>query len=245
MLLPKTISSRITDSDSILKGGHFTFIVGADKQLFEVHSALVSLHSKSLGALMNNKCMEESLNGRATLSDIEPGTFVRFAEYIYGRSYSTSASDGYAEEQRQALHKKLTDADEMLKKHYEWVNFHCRRCKKRTEYCNTPGAFPYHSTACQDLDNGHRAYCLNCAASIYPDTAICTPCANKLEPNPFQLRRNTCRDLFRSQRFSVDGIEHDDVQQWLNCTVMAEKASDYLSDHAKVWVGCRTIRYAR
>ena len=71
---------------SILASTPFKFLVGSDRKLLTVHSALVAHHSETLGVLVNGN-MSEAKEGCALLEDVDVGTFVRFSQYAYTGDY--------------------------------------------------------------------------------------------------------------------------------------------------------------
>lgn len=71
---------------SIIASPPFRFLVGPDRKLFTIHTALVIHHSKPLGALLNGP-MLEAKEKCALLEDIDDDTFVRFSQYAYTGDY--------------------------------------------------------------------------------------------------------------------------------------------------------------
>lgn len=71
----------------------FKFLVGKNRTPVYVHNSLVARHSQTLNTLMNGG-MSEARDEFATLDDVDPEVFARFAEWLYtGRYASMSASE--------------------------------------------------------------------------------------------------------------------------------------------------------
>ncbi len=68
------------------------FIVGHEKKLLMVHSALIAHHSKPLDVLVNGD-MSEAKEGCALLDDVDEHTFVRFSQYAYTGDYAPRDPD--------------------------------------------------------------------------------------------------------------------------------------------------------
>ncbi|OCK73622.1 hypothetical protein K432DRAFT_312391, partial [Lepidopterella palustris CBS 459.81] len=69
----------------ILASEPFTFLVGENKKKFTVHAALISYHSRPLGAVVNKHLLEAKVS--CLLEDVDEDTFVRFAQYAYTGDY--------------------------------------------------------------------------------------------------------------------------------------------------------------
>jgi hypothetical protein len=80
------VSPGIT-RDSFVGSHPFRFLIGPEKKAFYVHTELVTQHSSALGAMVSGQ-MAEAKESCATLEDVDEGTFVRFAEYMYTNDYS-------------------------------------------------------------------------------------------------------------------------------------------------------------
>ena len=76
----------------VLASAPFKFLVGHDKTLFTMHTALVTHHSKPLGSLVNGP-MSEAKEGYAWLEDVDEHTMVRFGQYAYAGNYATAEPD--------------------------------------------------------------------------------------------------------------------------------------------------------
>ena len=77
---------------SVLSSLPFRFLVGSDRKLFMVHSALIAHHSEPLGILVNGS-MSEAKEGCATLEDVDERTFLRFSQYAYTGDYTAADPD--------------------------------------------------------------------------------------------------------------------------------------------------------
>src|ERR1700733_507674 len=86
MLNPLFVSLGVT-RDSFISSHPFRFLIGPDKKTFYIHTELVAQHSSTLGALVSGP-MAEAKENCAILEDVDEGTFVRFAEYMYTNDYS-------------------------------------------------------------------------------------------------------------------------------------------------------------
>ena len=77
---------------SVLASLPFRFLVGSDRKLFMIHSALIAHHSKPLGVLVNGN-MSEAKEGCAMLEDVDERTFLRFSQYAYTGDYIAADPD--------------------------------------------------------------------------------------------------------------------------------------------------------
>ena len=76
----------------ILASIPFRFLVGRDKTLVTVHTALVAHHSKLLGTLVNGP-MLKAKEGCAWLEDVDECTMVRFGQYANTGDYAAAEPD--------------------------------------------------------------------------------------------------------------------------------------------------------
>ncbi|KAJ9637997.1 hypothetical protein H2204_004587 [Knufia peltigerae] len=70
-----------------LSSDPFQFLIGPDKKLFYVHSALVAKQSRPLAALVSNG-MVESRQRCAVFDDVDEDTFLHFLEFAYTGEYT-------------------------------------------------------------------------------------------------------------------------------------------------------------
>ncbi|KAL8924723.1 MAG: hypothetical protein Q9172_002541 [Xanthocarpia lactea] len=78
-------SSSSTKASNVYTSTPFKFIV--EGNVFYLHAALVSRHSRPLDRMMNGD-MSEAQKGYAVLEDVDEGTFGRFAEWAYEGYYT-------------------------------------------------------------------------------------------------------------------------------------------------------------
>ena len=71
----------------LLKSNTFKFVIGEEKEEFNLHKSLVSHHLKPLDRLMNGDLLEAK-QGCAFL-DEDVGTFSRFSQFLYTADYET------------------------------------------------------------------------------------------------------------------------------------------------------------
>ncbi|KAI1324795.1 hypothetical protein F5Y16DRAFT_402059 [Xylariaceae sp. FL0255] len=67
----------------------FTILLGPDKKPFTIHADLLAAQSKPLDALVNGK-MKEAVEGTAEWPEVDKETFIRFWEFAYTGTYSSS-----------------------------------------------------------------------------------------------------------------------------------------------------------
>ncbi|KAF6820469.1 hypothetical protein CSOJ01_00725 [Colletotrichum sojae] len=76
-----------TDASSIVSSDPFTFIVGPEKEFFQIHSVLVASLSEPLHKLVNLP-LEEAKRRRAVWDHCDVETFAAFSEFAYTKRYS-------------------------------------------------------------------------------------------------------------------------------------------------------------
>ncbi|KAG6011790.1 hypothetical protein E4U43_008128 [Claviceps pusilla] len=67
---------------SFMASKPFEFVVGPEKKVFAIHSALVASQSAVLERLVNGD-MKEAKEGSAVLEHVDEQTFIRFSQYAY------------------------------------------------------------------------------------------------------------------------------------------------------------------
>ncbi|KAI1947732.1 hypothetical protein LOZ12_003654 [Ophidiomyces ophidiicola] len=75
--------------DKLLSSPIFQFLIGAEKELFTIHTALIVDHSEPLSVLISGG-MAEAREGYAWLEDTDPQTFARFGQYLYTGDYEAA-----------------------------------------------------------------------------------------------------------------------------------------------------------
>lgn len=78
-------TTRVSSADKF-RSPVFTFLIGPDKDKFQVHSAVLDTISEPLRKMVTNG-MKESINMQAELKDVDSETFVLFLEYAYNGMY--------------------------------------------------------------------------------------------------------------------------------------------------------------
>lgn len=75
---------RCTDCEcSIIKDDTFSFVVGPQRQRYNIHISALKAISEPLGVMMTNGKMEESIRGEAILKDVEPAVFEQLVQFAY------------------------------------------------------------------------------------------------------------------------------------------------------------------
>ena len=70
----------------------FRFLIGPNKKLITVHSALVAYHSERLGVLVNGSILDAK-EGCAILEDVKGSNFILFVQSTYTRDFIAADSD--------------------------------------------------------------------------------------------------------------------------------------------------------
>jgi hypothetical protein len=223
--------TRLT-SDSILEGGHFTFIVGLDERHFVVHSALVSKHSKPLGSMINNG-MKESQVGAVTLDDIESATFAIFAQYLYA-SLNRSNNSQTPDLELQELSILIATREVRQKqsqKHPDGFWFRCRYCSKSVSTKGADTAYPFHTAICRKESISYRPACSDCGVKIAPTKFLCKDCEEKnLGSKPVDKYWHQFKTRFEAAGTQKEDTTSNDIPQ------PPAEILENLSMHAKVWV---------
>lgn len=81
-----TICADINSNVRIFESPAFTFYVGHEKRVFNVHIGAIRHHSRPLEVLMTGP-MSEAQNGCAHLPDVDVDTFARFVQFAYMGDY--------------------------------------------------------------------------------------------------------------------------------------------------------------
>ena len=74
----------------VLASAPFKFLVGHNKTLFTMHTALITHHSKPFGKPVSGP-MLEAKEGCARLEDVDEHAIVRFGQYAYAGDYAPLA----------------------------------------------------------------------------------------------------------------------------------------------------------
>jgi hypothetical protein len=136
----------------------FTFLVGDEKQIFNIYPSILNGVSEPLCAMMTNG-MVESVNGAAALPEVKPSIFTDFCSWAYARHFvnpqlSTSYIPGTGD-----IHNNdgLTS----------FRGFHCGDLKSNFEF------YPF----CDDAENRTHAskdwesnFCTYCGKADLPGT---------------------------------------------------------------------------
>ncbi|ETN44602.1 uncharacterized protein HMPREF1541_10272 [Cyphellophora europaea CBS 101466] len=83
----------MVDFNTLLKTASLTFLLGPGAEPMHTHPAIFEGLSAPLSAMVSNG-MRESHERTATLSDIDPQTFVLFSEYAYTGMYRAPPKQG-------------------------------------------------------------------------------------------------------------------------------------------------------
>lgn len=130
----------------------FNFVIGAagEERHFYVYPDIISKCSKPLAALMDNKRMEESLNGTAFLKEVDAETFALSADFACTGNYRCTIEPEVTTKQQStpAMEEKATDESAAPKtvSHfcfpnlsspgtYEIIKDHLTMKKERNSHC--------------------------------------------------------------------------------------------------------------
>lgn len=80
------MNKRLTHAPSFISSKPFEFVVGPNKRVFTIHSALVASLSPVLERLVNGD-MLEAKTGSVVWEHVDEQTFVRFSQYAYMKTY--------------------------------------------------------------------------------------------------------------------------------------------------------------
>lgn len=132
----------------------FIFAVGAESMEFRVHLSVFDGISQPLSYMMNNGKMEESLQKRAVLSDVESNTFSLLLRYAYITKLCPHHSLMAESAQNTALTVTSTK---------KATRFRCHWCEELAEihvkhfpFCDNSCKNNYH----EDDEAGYEAFCI-------------------------------------------------------------------------------------
>ncbi|CEJ82750.1 hypothetical protein VHEMI02798 [[Torrubiella] hemipterigena] len=77
---------------SIVSSRPFKFLVGPDKIEYTIHGALVAHQSRALHTLVYGG-LKESQEQCVEWAEVDPDTFIRFAQYLYTGDYAAAATE--------------------------------------------------------------------------------------------------------------------------------------------------------
>ena len=209
---------RLTER-RILKTKSFPFLCGPEKTLIHIHEAVVAGLSDPLRVLMSGG-MQESLVRQAILEEVDPQTFILFAEYAYTRLY------GVPETRSDNEMLEIQKSQQMLPRH-----LYCRICSSQIGHPD-----PDHGVICTTSRcgwGGHQSkYCRGCGklpgAAPVPD--FCSTCMGDTNSTGDQS------GTFGKREYTVDGVSHTEVKEHLAKLRPADHPTSEVCRHAELFI---------
>lgn len=145
----------------------FTFVVGKERKVFNVHCSLFDSISEPLTYMMKNDKMKESLDKRATIDDVEPIIFSLLVQFAYLKWSSGSSVIGNSTSgtPKKRLDNSWADALQYLSPQRATA-YRCHWCKINNHM--SQGQFPF----CNDICRAHHLR--NC--NPVPNVGACVVC---------------------------------------------------------------------
>ena len=176
--------------------------------------------------MMCNGLMNESINKTATLADIEPTTFVRFAEFCYFGNYRSALKAVPVITRSSDLARHL--AAEGV------VNHFCYYCGQGYFRVTENPHFPRCNSTCKS-NTTFCVLCRSCPSVRSFDDRVCKGCATTYSLIIRQNPNQALWDDFKKQEFGAMGMLHRELRDYLQHQ-KKDEPSDDLIDHAKLWV---------
>ena len=188
-----------------------------------MHKGAVTAVSPVLTTMMNNG-MKESTDQVAILEHVEPDTFKQFAAFAYTGVYR--------------LTPKANRID---------VCF-CVNCG--TFACDRDGPrFPFCSSQCQEKEQRRTRglqYCIDCGKYHAGTRFTCEECLKQQKEEKDRLQIQTqsislatspaLEDQFKALEYPVAGLSHKAYRKNLKLALPHLAASDFVSQHAKLYI---------
>lgn len=215
-----------------IQGDVFTFLIGPDLQRFEIHSSLVSRYSKPLERMMNNVVMNESLDRAAVLNDIEPETFIHFAEFCYKGNYWCALRPINFHFERESVVNLARRLSSTKLSHY-----YCHYCGEGPFEIPGNRQFPRCSSSCYS-DKTRCVICCSLNSVRTADPRICRGCSTNYGLN-LPVQTTVSNDLwqdFKKKRLGCMGMNYHEVKEYLDRCTPKDEPTDALLSHARLFV---------
>ena len=215
------------------QSGLFTFFVGTQKDVFNIHSNVLQDLSKPLHSLVTNTFLKEAQERNACLAEEDKEVFTLFMEWAYTRSYRVRRN--------RPITLGATTAEAAPKRstakmpYGSLSSFFCTSCGSECPEKNLSSTFPF----CTLCSGTHR--CVACGTNIRQQgngTYVCKKCSKKYDVDPIDLCATSSYrfEIFRNRSYPVADASHTNVRNFLNAKIPADEVADDLLIHARVFV---------
>lgn len=181
---------------------------------------------------MNNGLMKESLERTAVLNDVEPETFIHFAEFCYKGNYWCTlrpvkfhfGSKSDAKLAELLLSTRLS-------------HYFCYYCGEGPFEILERTRFPSCSSSCYS-DKGRCVICCSLNSVRTGDPRICRGCANNYGLNlPMQTTvSNDHWQVFKNKKLDCMGMNYHELKEYLDGCSPKDEPTDALVSHARLFV---------
>jgi hypothetical protein len=213
----------------------FTFFVGTQKDVFNIHSKVLQGLSKPLHSLVTNTFLKEAQEKNACLAEEDKEVFTLFMEWAYTRSYRVRKNGPIT---LGATTAKAAAKSSKVKMPYGSLSsFYCTSCASRCSDFTTkpPSTFPF----CAPCSDTHR--CVVCGTKMRRQenrTYACKECSKRCDVDPIDLRATSSHrlEVFRNRSYPVANASHTNMRKFLNAKIPADEVADDLLIHARVFL---------
>lgn len=176
--------------------------------------------SEPLCVLMSGG-MQESVDRQAVLEEIEPQTFVLFAEYAYTGLYRVPETSS-----------DIKTPDVQVSPHKLPEHLYCQFCSRQIGHCHRGFGLVVCTTSLCGLGARKVQYCKGCGISpiAAPAIDLCSNCLLDIDSTGDQLGR------FGKREYPVDGMSHAEAKEHLAKLRPVDHPTSEVSHHAKLYV---------
>lgn len=213
------------DDDPILNDKVFTFLIGPRERPYSVHIDVIGNLSKPLKAMMTSG-MQESIDMRCALKDVDPETFGFFLQYAYRGVYRAEKPSLIPDSTTRSKSEQI-----------DLSNKHCGGCGS---------CFAWNHSTCKPgtcyrfaRGGSYDRYCSGCGQpreTLNPANGSIryAKCTNTLCGIVMAMKEP--HGLFEFRQYAAEGLSHDDYRVWLDSHRPVDAVTDKPITHVKLYL---------